>query len=337
MLVVLQCEHIQAVEDADAIFSVPGIDAIFVGPNDLAASMRGKDGKPPSGEATAEAMKHILATCRKHGVAPGLHCMNAEEARHRIEEGWQFVAVVSELKMMLDGVADVVQKLGLQRKGGDDGEVLILSVKEARCPLLRRPTGKCRPASTAACGTTSTTPPSLATTTPAWPACRCRTWTLRFVEEHCPRPGWLLDLGCGTGRLLIPFARRGYPVLGVDLSEEMLAVARDKADAAGVRVHLLHANLAELDGLRDGGFDYAACLFSTLGMVMGAANRRRVVGHAFRLLRPGGRFVLHVHNRWFNVWNGPGRAWLLRDVWDRRSAAARAATASCRSIRAWPG
>ena len=117
ILVVLQCEHIQSVENADAIFSVPGIDAIFVGPNDLAASMRGKDGKPPSGEATTEAMKHILATCRKHGVAPGLHCMNAEEAKHRIEEGWQFVAVVSELKMMLDGAADVVQKLGLRRQG----------------------------------------------------------------------------------------------------------------------------------------------------------------------------------------------------------------------------
>ncbi len=114
VLVVLQCEHIRAVENADAIFSVPGIDAIFVGPNDLAASMRSKENKPPSAEATAEAMKHILATCRKHGVAPGLHCMNAEEARHRIEEGWQFVAVVSELKMMLDGAADVVQKLGLR-------------------------------------------------------------------------------------------------------------------------------------------------------------------------------------------------------------------------------
>src|SRR5713226_9402069 len=66
VLIVLQCEHIQAVENADAIFSVPGIDAIFVGPNDLAASMRGKDGKPPSGEATAQALKQILAACRKH-------------------------------------------------------------------------------------------------------------------------------------------------------------------------------------------------------------------------------------------------------------------------------
>src|SRR6516164_6928921 len=87
LLVVLQCEHIQAVEDADAIFSVPGIDAIFVGPNDLAASMRGKDGRPPSGEATAQAMKHILDTCRKHKVPAGVHCGSAEEVQHRIEEG----------------------------------------------------------------------------------------------------------------------------------------------------------------------------------------------------------------------------------------------------------
>src|SRR5437868_6903689 len=105
LLVVLQCEHIQAVENADAIFAVPGIDAIFVGPNDLAASMRGKDGRPPGGEATAQALKHVLETCRKHKVAAGVHCGSAEEVLHRIEEGWQFLAVASELKMMLDGVS----------------------------------------------------------------------------------------------------------------------------------------------------------------------------------------------------------------------------------------
>ncbi len=112
ILVVLQCEHIRAVEDADAIFSVPGIDAIFVGPNDLAASMRSKEGRPPSAEATRQAMAHILATCKKHGVAAGLHCGSADEVNQRIEEGWQFIALASELKMMLDGAAAQVQKLG---------------------------------------------------------------------------------------------------------------------------------------------------------------------------------------------------------------------------------
>src|SRR3954454_19858138 len=105
LLIVLQCEHIKAVEDADKIFSVPGIDAIFVGPNDLAASMRSKEGRPPSGEATRQAMQHILATCKKHGVAAGVHTFSADEALARIEEGWQFIAISSELKMMLNGVA----------------------------------------------------------------------------------------------------------------------------------------------------------------------------------------------------------------------------------------
>jgi 4-hydroxy-2-oxoheptanedioate aldolase len=113
ILIVLQCEHIQCVENADAIFSVPGISAIFVGPNDLAASMRSKDGKPPSAEATREAMKHILATCKKHGVPAGLHCYSPEEARTRIEEGWQFIAIGSELRMMMDSANDVVKRTGL--------------------------------------------------------------------------------------------------------------------------------------------------------------------------------------------------------------------------------
>jgi len=119
LLIVLQCEHIQSVQNADAIFSVPGIDAIFVGPNDLAASMRGVDGKPPTPDATKEAMKHILATCRKHKVAAGVHTSSPEEARMRIEEGWQFIAITSELKMMLDGAGAVLRGLGGDRLKGD--------------------------------------------------------------------------------------------------------------------------------------------------------------------------------------------------------------------------
>lgn len=115
LLVVIQCEHVQAVESADKIFSVPGIDAIFVGPNDLAASMRGKDGKPPSGEATTQAMKHILETCKKHKVAAGVHCGSAEEARIRIDEGWQFIAIASELKMMLNGAGAIMAGLGEEK------------------------------------------------------------------------------------------------------------------------------------------------------------------------------------------------------------------------------
>jgi SAM-dependent methyltransferase len=137
---------------------------------------------------------------------------------------------------------------------------------------------------------------------------------LRFAERHFDHPGRLIDLGCGTGRLLIPFAKRQYQVLGVDLSEEMLKAARDRASAAGITVDLAKANLVDLGGLAAGAFDWAACLFSTLGMISGTANRRRVLAHVHRLMRPGGKFVLHVHNYWFNFRDRQGRRWLARDL-----------------------
>ncbi len=137
---------------------------------------------------------------------------------------------------------------------------------------------------------------------------------MAFATRHFDRPGRLVDLGCGTGRLLVEFAGRGFWGLGVDLSDEMLRVAARKAREAGVHVRLVKANLVELSGIGDASFDYAACLFSTLGMIGGAENRQRFVSHVHRLLRPGGRFVVHVHNRWFNFWDPQARRWLLKNL-----------------------
>jgi len=62
-------------------------------------------------------MDHILAACKKNKVAAGVHCFSAEEALARIAEGWQFIAVGSELRMMLMGAAAEVRKLGTSAAG----------------------------------------------------------------------------------------------------------------------------------------------------------------------------------------------------------------------------
>lgn len=134
-----------------------------------------------------------------------------------------------------------------------------------------------------------------------------------FVQQHCLDSARLIDLGCGTGRLLLAMASRGCPVIGIDLSFPMLQVAAQKAKQAGLPVELLQANLTHLECLADGTFDCAACLYSTLGMIRGQDMRRRMIEQVYRLLRPGGCFVLHVHNRWFNLWHGQGRRWLLQN------------------------
>lgn len=119
ILVVLQCEHIEAVRTFDAVYSVPGVDAVFVGPNDLAATMRDATGKPPSPEQFNRALADILAGCKRLGIAAGIHTFSIEEAKQRIADGWQFIAVNSELRFMTETAKKVVDGLGL----GAGGEV----------------------------------------------------------------------------------------------------------------------------------------------------------------------------------------------------------------------
>lgn len=130
---------------------------------------------------------------------------------------------------------------------------------------------------------------------------------LDFAGRHFHPPGRLVDLGCGTGRGVVHFARRGFQCLGVDLSTSMLDILREKADREGLAVERLEANLVELDAIPAGKFDYALCLFSTLGMIRGVDCRRRFLGHARRILKGGGLFVVHVHNTHYRFGRGLGK------------------------------
>ncbi|RIK79943.1 MAG: class I SAM-dependent methyltransferase [Planctomycetota bacterium] len=138
-----------------------------------------------------------------------------------------------------------------------------------------------------------------------------------ILRRHFKTPGLVADLGCGTGRALIPLVRAGHRGLAIDLSGHMLQIVREKAIAENLPIQCVRANLVELDAIADGVADYGMCLFSTLGMIRGRANRRRALTHARRILKPGGRFVLHVHNYWFNLRDPDGPGWVL---WNLLSA-----------------
>lgn len=130
------------------------------------------------------------------------------------------------------------------------------------------------------------------------------------------------DLGCGAGRAIVPLARLGLHGLAIDLSLPLLQKVRQKAQAEHLPITCVQANLVELDGIADQSVSVALSLFSTLGMIRGHQHRLQALQHTRRILRPGGVFVLHVHNLWFNLRDPAGpwwvfrqtaRAWLLRD------------------------
>lgn len=101
-LVVVQIEHIDAVNAIDEILSVPGIDATFIGPYDLSSSL-GRAGQLDHPDVAA-AMRHVLERTLACGIAAGIHVVRAETAaadiRDRISEGYRFIAVGSDLFLL---------------------------------------------------------------------------------------------------------------------------------------------------------------------------------------------------------------------------------------------
>ena len=101
--IVVMLEHIDALGCADAILSVPGIAACFIGPYDLSASM-GLAGQLDHPDVRS-AQSSILEACRHNGVAPGVHIIanDPEQVAARLEEGFRFIALGLDTGFILSG------------------------------------------------------------------------------------------------------------------------------------------------------------------------------------------------------------------------------------------
>ena len=135
-----------------------------------------------------------------------------------------------------------------------------------------------------------------------------------LIDERFHGTGTVVDLGCGTGRSLLPLMQRGYQGVGIDLSQAMLETFQQKAAARNLSATCLRGNMVELDFMPDRVADIVLCLFSTLGMIRGHAHRQAATRHIHRILKPGGVFMLHVHNLWHNLWIPQGNRWLFGNL-----------------------
>ena len=110
---------------------------------------------------------------------------------------------------------------------------------------------------------------------------------VRLAQET---DGPLVELAVGTGRVAIPVAREtGRRVLGIDSSPAMLALARERAEAAGVDLVLREGDMRDLSLDEPAGLIYVPA--RSLGHLPTWADRRRVFERAFASLRPGGRLA----------------------------------------------
>ncbi len=124
-----------------------------------------------------------------------------------------------------------------------------------------------------------------------------------------PPPMRILDLCCGHGRHAIELAARGYEAHGQDLSEVFLAKAASDAEARGVPLHLKRGDMRHIEHAPP--FDAVVNLFTAFGYFDDDGEEMKVLHEVFRVLRPGGVFLLDVINR-----DGIMRKFLPKS-WDR--------------------
>ena len=109
----------------------------------------------------------------------------------------------------------------------------------------------------------------------------------------------VLDVGCGPGRHSLALARRGFDVVGVDLSPEFVALARQAATAEGLPVWFEVLDVRDL--AYDGGFDAAICLCQGGFGLLGGTDEGAVFGRIAAAVRPGGVLAVSAFHAPFAV------------------------------------
>ena len=121
--------------------------------------------------------------------------------------------------------------------------------------------------------------------------------TVAFYEQILAREGLsprtAVDLACGTGSVALLLAKRGLQVMGVDMSEDMLCVAADKAQQAQLSIRFVCQKLQELKLAK--GVDLAVCALDSMDYILEPKDCAEAIGRVYRALNPGGCFIFDVN------------------------------------------
>jgi 4-hydroxy-2-oxoheptanedioate aldolase len=92
-------ETTMAIDNVDEIMSVPGVDAVYIGPADLSVTLGLAPAPDHPDRIFTEALERVLGAARRHGVVPGI-AGNADTAIKRLEQGFQMVEVASDIGLL---------------------------------------------------------------------------------------------------------------------------------------------------------------------------------------------------------------------------------------------
>lgn len=118
---------------------------------------------------------------------------------------------------------------------------------------------------------------------------------LAFSKRHLPADTKeILELACGTGDLAVKFAQDGYDVIGLDLSEEMLMIASERAFAADTPVQFVEGDMLDLSEV--GQYQAVTCFSDSICYMQNREQVQQVFDEVYRCLEEAGTFIFDVHS-----------------------------------------
>ncbi|MDN4074831.1 class I SAM-dependent DNA methyltransferase [Fictibacillus terranigra] len=114
------------------------------------------------------------------------------------------------------------------------------------------------------------------------------------VQSYGSKVSNVLDLGCGTGSLSIRLSKQGYDVTGVDLSDDMLAIAKEKSIQQKVPVQYFQQDMTQLEGLQE--FDAAVIFCDSLNYILTEDKVLAAFQSVYQHLKEDGLFLFDVHS-----------------------------------------
>ncbi|KNY27344.1 class I SAM-dependent DNA methyltransferase [Pseudobacteroides cellulosolvens] len=116
-----------------------------------------------------------------------------------------------------------------------------------------------------------------------------------FKKYEC-KPSLMVDLGCGTGSVCINLSKRGYEMIGVDMSCEMLSCAAEKSKENGLDILYLNQDITEFELY--GTVDAALCLMDTVNYLTDRRKLKIFLKLVANYLNPGGLFIFDINSEY---------------------------------------
>jgi len=123
-----------------------------------------------------------------------------------------------------------------------------------------------------------------------------------FTQFEIPSTGKLIDLACGEGSFALEMASKGWDVVGIDQSEEMLRLARRRAADSASQVEFFKQDMREFTV--PGQADLVTCWFDSLNYLLRIEDIQSAFSRVYQALKPGGWFIFDMNTITDWPWNG---------------------------------